>query len=240
MDTTRSGNSTVEADVYIRDIFEKATHFMRSDIVWNRDELKNAISSIIDEGEGVFCCLLGGKSTGKSLVLSKLIKQNTTRSIVYVNLRLTKGILYGLIESLKRDSFSIFAAARKALSKLLSLNIPLGPALTARSSLSDFAEYIADDKELKDVVKLKSLLEKVAKKGKPNAAGCGLTVIIDEANEAFTQSPDKEAAHEALTVFTALTKEQRKVSEPICKYLLNTSILLHIIAYVCMYTFRLT
>ena len=81
MDTTRSGNSTLEVDAYISEISEKATAYMSTDTVWNRDELKDALSSIVDKGIGVFCCLLGGKSTGKSLVLSELMKQNTTRSI---------------------------------------------------------------------------------------------------------------------------------------------------------------
>ena len=217
MDTTRSSNSTVEVEAYIHGISEKATHFMRSDIVWNRDEFKHAVEDIVSNQNGQFCCVLGGKSTGKSLVLSKLIKQNDTRSIVYVNLRLTKGILNGLISSLENSPSEYLEAIKDNFFKLITIKFPiLDSTITGGSNLhAILAPFLATKQT--GVEKLTFLLEKVAEKGTPNAAGCGLTVIIDEANEAFTQSPDKEAAHEALSVFTALTKEQRKVSESICK-----------------------
>ena len=217
MDTTRSGNSTLEVDAYISEISEKATAYMSTDTVWNRDELKDALSSIVDKGIGVFCCLLGGKSTGKSLVLSELMKQNTTRSIAYVNLRLTEGILNGFISSLESSPSKFVETIKAYFSKLVSVKVPvLGSTITAGSSLSAILAPLLATKQT-DMDKLSFLLEEVAKGGTKNAAGCGLTVIIDEANEAFTESPDKEAASDALSVFTALTKEKRKVSESICK-----------------------
>ena len=217
MDTTHSANSTVAAEAYIREISEKAAAYMSTDSVWNRDELKDALSSIVDKGKGVFCCLLGGKSTGKSLVLSDLMTQNSTRSIVYVNLRLTKGILNGLISSLESSPSNFVETIKAYFSKLVSVKVPLsGSTITAGSSLNAILAPLLATK-LTDMDKLRFLLEKVAEGGTPNAAGCGLTVIIDEANKAFTENSDKEAARDTLSVFTALTKEKRKVSESICK-----------------------
>ena len=124
MDTNHSANSTVEVEAYIREISEKATAYMSTDAVWNRDELKDALSSIVDKGIGVFCCLLGGKSTGKSLVLSELMNQTayTNRSIVLIDLRDKDDILSGLISSLESSPSQYFEELKKFLFKAVQVN----------------------------------------------------------------------------------------------------------------------
>ena len=207
MDTTRSD----EAVAYISEILTKANLFMRSTSVCDRDELKSSLNDIVKKGRGELCCLLGGKSTGKSLVLSELMNQNTTLSVVNVNLRKTKGILNGLISSLESGPSNFVEAVKGVFFKLISIKFPvLDSTITAGSSLDAIVAPLLATKKT-DVEKLTFLLEEVAKGGTKNAGGCGLTVVIDEANKAFTETSDKEAARDTLSVFTALTKETNKV-----------------------------
>ena len=239
MDTTRSANSTVEVEAYIREISEKATAYMSTDSVWNRDELKDAVSSIVDKGKGVFCCLLGGKNTGKSLVLSELMNQtayksdcDTNRSIVLVDLRDKDDILSGLISSLESSPSKYFEEVEKFLFKAVQVKFPLlNSTVMAGFSISDLAERVISTKKT-DIEKLSLLLVEVAKVGMPNAAGCGLTVIIDEANEAFTQTSDKKAARNTLSVFIKLTKQTNKVSNLMTRYLICIQYYSFLICYI--------
>ena len=64
-------NPTTTFDENLQHILQKADAFMESNQLWNRDELTSALKSIINS-KGAFACVLGGKNTGKSLVLEEM------------------------------------------------------------------------------------------------------------------------------------------------------------------------
>ena len=85
--------------------------------------------------------------------------------------------------------------------------VRLGVSLDPEAML---AHYIGD-KQGADFVKLYKLLSEVAKNSPKNAAGCGLTLIIDQANIPFTDRWGKDA-RDTLSMFVALTKQEHLVS----------------------------
>ena len=213
MDIPPSDNSTATAKAYINEILKKATKYMRTRSVWKQDELKNALNMIINKGSGEYCCLLGGVNTGKSLVLSELTR-SANQSVVRINMRLTSSILRGFICSFSQGNSAVFDAALLEVVKSLpspfsvaDTLIRLGVSLDPEAML---AHYIGD-KQGADFVKLYKLLSAVAKKSPKNAAGCGLTLIIDQANIPFTDRWGEDA-RDTLSMFVALTKQEHLVS----------------------------
>jgi hypothetical protein len=83
----------------LADIIKNAENFIQSDIVYSRFELKSVLTYII-EGKGIFACLLGGRNTGKSLVLGDLQKCNPDK-VFLIDLRMDSSILRGLLSNLK-------------------------------------------------------------------------------------------------------------------------------------------
>jgi hypothetical protein len=80
---------TNELKKYLQDTVKRAQAYMKNqEDIWDRDELKDQLNRIIGT-EGNFVCLLGGKSTGKSLVLRHFEKKNLT-NVFIVNLRGTE------------------------------------------------------------------------------------------------------------------------------------------------------
>jgi KaiC/GvpD/RAD55 family RecA-like ATPase len=150
--------------------------------------------------KGTFVCLLGGKSTGKSLVLRHFEKKNLTNVFV-VDLRETeKGdILKELLRVLtNRKSFYIDLVNK---SKSILTLIFLG--LFYRNGPESYSEIFADFEKIlgneEAVESLPSLITELVKhRGK-------VTLIIDEANIAFTITDDTTSA--ALALFTQLTKQ---------------------------------
>ena len=213
MDIAPSDNSTAEAQAYLNEILAKVNKYMRTRSVWKQDELKYALNRIINKGSGEYCCLLGGANTGKSLVLAELTR-NSNQSVVRINMRLTSSILRGLICSFNQGNSAVFDAALlevvKSLPSRFSVTdslVRLGVSLDPEAML---AHYIGD-KQGADFVKLYKLLSVVAKKSPKNAAGCGLTLIIDQANIAFTDRWGEDA-RDTLSIFVALTKQEHLVS----------------------------
>ena len=60
-----------DADKYLEHVLSNITQFFMENEVWNRDELRASLERIVT-GRGQFACLLGGRSTGKSLLLNEL------------------------------------------------------------------------------------------------------------------------------------------------------------------------
>lgn len=75
---------------------------MRRNKVWDRHALNSSIHEIIAE-EGRFVCLLGGKSTGKTLLLNDVADANKEK-VYYTHLRLNNNI-YESVFTLLRDRF---------------------------------------------------------------------------------------------------------------------------------------
>ena len=78
-----------ELEKYLQDTVKRAQAYMENqEDIWDRDELKDQLNRIIGT-KGNFVCLLGGKSTGKSLVLRDFEQKNLT-NVFIVNLRGTE------------------------------------------------------------------------------------------------------------------------------------------------------
>ena len=195
---------TKELKKYLQDTVKRAQAYMKNqEDIWDRDELKDQLNRIIGT-EGNFVCLLGGKSTGKSLVLRHFEKKNLT-NVFIVNLRGTeKGdILKELLRVLtKRKSYYtglVDQAKKKAVLALILVGYS--------EILADFEKILGNEEAVESLPSL--ITELVKHRGK-------VTLIIDEANIAFTitddTTPEKiENLKAALALFTQLTKQLLQV-----------------------------
>jgi hypothetical protein len=201
------------------EIIKKANVFMDDqNEVWDRDELKGKIEDIIaDRGE--FVCLLGGKSTGKTLVIRYLEKVSLENklsmgNVFVVNLRAEgSDILTGLIAVLReRRKYYVDLESEGKLDVLKAVSG------FAASFFAHGKQYEAFDKLMSTLVDnnkfkqpLKVLINELLKRVEGS-----ITLVIDEANIAFTMTPGTEesevkALKGILAIFTQLTKETRKV-----------------------------
>jgi hypothetical protein len=179
--------------------------------VWDRDELKGAVQDIIAR-RGEFFCLLGGKSTGKSLViqhLEKLCLEGCNIGIVFVVNQRIEGsnILKGLMT---------FPGTYLRLQKELDVAVQIGRhAATVfakeeeHDALSKFIMALIDNTKMEQPLQV--LIEELLKRVEGS-----LTLIIDEANIAFTITENTneekvEALVGILATFTQLKKQSRKV-----------------------------
>jgi len=105
---------------YLEHIEIKAADFIRQrDKIWDREELMTTLEKI-QRTEGNFVCFLGGKNTGKSLLINHLAKHPSTIAIdlrgnadIYENLTrvlnaLPREISYGFMERIAKH-FYLFA-----------------------------------------------------------------------------------------------------------------------------------
>jgi hypothetical protein len=182
------------------------------DDVWDREELKGAILSTI-AGSGRFVCLLGGKSTGKTLV-TRYLEKSSLGNVFVVNLRVEgSDILTGLIEVLKeRREYYLDLLSQGDLNVAKAVGGLLAT-FTAKEkqyeAFSKFLTSITDNINMKQPLKvlINELLARVEGK---------ITIIIDEANMAFgitsgTKQENIDSMKGILATFTQLTKENRKV-----------------------------
>ena len=211
MDIAPSVDSKAAAKVYINEILDKANKFMWTRSVWSQDELKHSLNRIVNEGRGEYCCILGGANTGKSLVLSELTR-SANQSVALVDMRGTSSILSRFTCAYNEDNSAVFDAALLEVVKTLPSPPSVAGSLVTDNSTPDARlQHFLDNKDLCDFEKLYKLLSEVAKLSPKNAAGCGLTLIIDQANIAFTDRWGEDA-RDTLSMFVALTKEQHLVS----------------------------
>ena len=97
-------NDETKVAGYLKGIIAKAEEFFCSDDVCGREDLIENLDQIVTS-RGKFVCLLGGKNTGKSKVLTLLADRYNvnarTPRVLYVDLREHSFILDGLIEVLR-------------------------------------------------------------------------------------------------------------------------------------------
>ena len=212
MDIAPSDDSEAQVEAYINEISQKATKYIGTRSVWRQYELKNILNGFVNEEKGKFWCLLGGVNTGKSLVLSELTR-NTNQSVALIDMRGTSSILKGLTWSFNEDNSAVFnAALLEVLKTLPSPPSVAGSLVTDNSTPDARLAYFLEKKYLSDTEKLGMLLSEVAEVSPKNKAGCGLTLIIDEANVPFKDRSDKDDARRALPLFAGLTKQDHEVS----------------------------
>ena len=208
------GNAT-ECKNNMTEIVKKARKYVANrDEVWDRDELKSALLEFIT-GCGKFGCLLGGKSTGKSLVLEWLENSNMG-TVFIVNLRDSgDDILKGLLAVLekRRDYYLDLDKQQRATTAALKVGQVVAEFLGKGKSYDEFLKVFNSLVELNSTKHpLQILIDELIRV----EGGEKITIIIDEANIAFTIKPDTDkndikAASVALAMFTRLTKESNKV-----------------------------
>jgi hypothetical protein len=207
-----AGGDTARLNEDLMRMAAKAGSYIKSDVLWNRDELESCLYNIVTS-KGRFVCLLAGKSTGKSLVLKKL-QEGSPDKVFVVNLRLNPNILTGLVKTLRdRQQWDMQEKAKEILVRVVTSfamrSNPLASNMIKPDEVQRFLDiaYARPDSEA-----LPALINDLVK-------GLGeVTLVIDEANIAFTilsTTPYSEikAVKEALGLFTTLTKEQKKVSD---------------------------
>ena len=199
----------------MEEIEKNAEEFIYKKEVWDRAELKVELNDIISKRGGKFVCELGGKDTGKSLVLKEIEKENLTKVFI-VDLRehgpdILKGLKAVLV--MRKGRLEEFA-------KQLGANV----ATEATGLAAGFAtkvtriDFVSIAKVIEEILKtdeatqtLQSLIKTLVE-----SLGPGVTLIIDEANLAFTITEDttKEeiaALKLALALLTKLTKQDNQV-----------------------------
>ena len=204
-----------ECEKNIANIVENARKFRASkEVVWDREELQATLNEVITD-EGRFVCFLGGKSTGKSLILEKLQMDNKD-SVFLLDLRRSSDISLVLQ--------TVLEERRKILTEdenLLLNSVKEGIALTAtavkqkvavgflKGLTSGITAILENDKAKKSLEVLIAEIIKLKEDG-------NVTFIVDEANIAFTITPWKtaesiEKVKAVLALFTRLTKQNGKV-----------------------------
>ena len=210
---SNAGGNTTKLNENLKSMRDKAKKFIKSDEVWDRKELINSIEDIIAD-DGNFVCLLAGKSTGKSLVLSSVEKKFPAK-VFRVNLRIHPDMLTGLLWTLRdRQKLDIKDKVKDVTVNLVRV---------ASKIISQYlrVDNIFTDEDFKDSLKialkeqgpedLQSLIKNLVK----NLGG--ITLVIDEANISLTitdktSAADIKATKQALALFTSLTKEDNQVT----------------------------
>lgn len=198
---------------YLSNILNSSHKFFKSKRVWDRDELKAMLNDIVGrEIGGTFTCLLGGKSTGKSFVLYDMEKYNLNKMFI-VDLRKKSNILQGLLDVLQeRKDPEIIKRITMFIAETLSMTIDAATEkFGIKTNLYEFLKFFYQETEKGSTLEklISHLLDKI-----PDV----ITIVIDEANIAFTLSGDKDEkkiveTKEALALFTRLTKQNQRVSE---------------------------
>ena len=197
-------------DDYLVDVTRKASNYTRSTEVWDRTDLKKALNDIT-KGRGVLGCVLGGHSTGKSLVFRDLVRSintPTSSQVIYVDLSLRINILDGLLWELE---------------------------LMRGKGIKDYVQTLLDvkrsgykvDKDSSIRVNLHRLYPNASRAQKLSivlqgisavSAGRPITLIIDKADLAFRKSAALEDGDDqplyALKTFVGYTKQLNAVSAP--------------------------
>jgi hypothetical protein len=173
--------NVVKLDKNLKNMLQKATVFMESDQLWNRNQLVLGLEDIISK-KGNFVCLVGGKSTGKSLVVKKM-KERFQEKVFIANLRDDPSILSCLFKELleyhlKYKSTPFGNAILKTVGGMLLQLSPVKK-ITAPDDFKSIFDAVQEQPSA-----LSTLLNDMA----TNLGG--ITVIVDEANLAFTITED--------------------------------------------------
>lgn len=202
---------TKESNNNLTEIVQKADAFMSNqDEIWDRDDLKASLERV-STADNQFVCLLGGISTGKTLVMSNFEKTRMG-TVFCVNLRRNSDILEGLLKVLNDRAAKVnylgTEGAMETEGKAGAAAAEIAVKTKEYEVLGKIFGAIISNKNA--TRSLQALLEELIEKTEDR-----ITLIIDEANIAFTIDPwtapaQVEAARKALALFISLTQERRK------------------------------
>ena len=201
-------NDEKAIDKYLFDIKDRMKCFMDKNEVFDREDLKRGLN-YITEVKGNFACLLGGKSTGKTLVLKEFSRKEVkNRKVIYIDLRDNPSIFYGFVESIKKSKNKSWIQGLEAFFKRRIQPVINNDFEINFSSFLDGIRMVEEE----PISSMGSLLEEMVA-GNPEDI---ITLIVDEANLALTinekTSETKiEQVKATLSLFTSLTKQDKKV-----------------------------
>ena len=208
-----ANGSVPECKTNIGNIVKEARKFMKSRLVWDREELQGALKATLAQ-KGEFVCFLGSKNTGKSLMLNNLGSPNDD-SVSVVDLREHgSDISKGLLEVLEARRQRLIGKKEIALVSEIGESWINGytknkNSMAVSGFISGLTEILNNDKAKKS---LRNLIHEVIKLKRDGT----LTFIIDEANIAFTIIPGQTAekireVRQYLAFFTYLTKQSLQI-----------------------------
>eukprot|EP01035_Chromulina_nebulosa_P031214 gene31214-41589_t len=165
-------------DETLEQIVQKAKSFMKSNQLWNGDKFQRALKDIVIQ-TGVFACVLGGKNTGKSLVMEALERQE--KNVYVVDLRRNSNILSSLVEKLWERRLRYKPTdLNNAIIKFLAGVVYKWTDGKVEAVVSQTDYQMMVDALIKKPAALASVLEDLS------IGSEGLTLIVDEANIALT------------------------------------------------------
>ena len=217
----KAENKNKDLQNYLYNIENKIDTFVKGNEVWDREDLKSSLD-IIYEKKGSFAFLLGGKSTGKSLVLKDFGTRQT--NVILVDMRV-KGkkvpILKAILDNLqKTETVTRINFVKNSTEAIVDSTIAFLRPFFKESSeavgkvkecIAKLVEKTFEQKDLTEAEKLIWFVEKFVFLFGP------MTIVIDEANLAFDteKKVNKEMSEEylkqILAAFTALTKQEKMV-----------------------------
>lgn len=224
-------------DAYLFQLNENKKAWMKSNNFHDRELILKSVLSVMNN-EGQFACLLGGKSTGKTLLFDHLSKEENNEknlSLVHLNMRkfpdgdILKALLtYLLNTKTEKTTQIVFKSFFSFISKKIDnfkddLIVELAKVLKENIDVDIPSEFIEKFKDYKTVDLLNILRTNNVTDAdvlsdllyRLTVAFGNVTVVIDEANLALTPKVHDEArldkAQKDLEVLTQLSKESKKV-----------------------------
>ena len=163
---------------------------------------------------GLFVCVMAGRSTGKSFIIYELAKSETfQKNILVVDTREPKDILSGLVYAPRLNQFywvpfftyDIVKGNAQLISEAVDIFVKL-PELLKTYGPTFFRRFTYVMKMTAQEHGLPLLIKTVAE-ANPN-----VTIVIDEASLAFCTESKSEVSRSTLLILTALTKQRKRVS----------------------------
>jgi hypothetical protein len=185
--------------------------FMEKNKVWDRKDLIQGLEDVARK-KGNFVCLLGGKNTGKSLVLRKFSEQEEVknRKVIYVNMRTGYvSITYGVLTAINKSNYAKLKGIMLAFAQNIISKLKIAPEIEFDFII--FQDYVKTTEKSPHEL-LDNLLEEMMLQLPEEA----ITLVIDEANIPLTIN-DKTSEEnipevkKTLALFTRLTKQLKKV-----------------------------
>jgi Cdc6-like AAA superfamily ATPase len=210
-----SNHSNFES--YINFLEGNKRTWMRNNSFFDRELILKSVNSIINN-EGQFICLLGGKSTGKTLLWDHLTNAKNNEkhlSVIHLNMRtfgdadILKALLTYL-EKTKTERVTQFVLETvssfftNTIDSVKNYILQRNDFKTADLLNLLRTHHINDSEVLKELLRRLSLMFG------------NITVVIDEANLAFTEEVDRDLtrlmkAKRDLEALTSLSKELKQV-----------------------------
>ena len=209
-----AGEKQVDADAHLKTVRLNAKKFMKGSTIVDRKAFIQSLTDAIFE-DGLLILVLGGKSVGKSLVVSYVVDQvrqaqGSSRTVVLANLR------RGGATDFYQAVFGAAAEQQGLAEKLPSLfkevaTIASGLAAAAENLNAATATLATSVRNIIGIMQPEQKALTFSKLVKSiQETGNGTTIIIDEANLALPNDGNDAKAETAKTALAQITGETKE------------------------------